>query len=349
MAGKKNLKKKPKKQARHSRGFPPIALTGGGYKGLALLKWLESDKRFPRVIYLNDQKPDFLLKKSTFYRLDLTETLADAKIADILKKEKVDTLVHTAIPVTPPHNMARAHELISVGSMYVCNAAAEAKVRKLVLSSTADIYGAYPNNPNYLTEDHPPRAGLLSKFLADKIDAEKNFLRYAKKSPNRVVTILRYATILGPTIHSFKTQYLSRWVVPTILGFDPMVQFVHEEDLLQAFKIAITQDHPGIFNIASKGVIPLSKAIQLMGKISFPVFLVGLKSLVQILWYLNISPAPANRLNYLKYLCCVATDKAEKEMGFKPKYNCKQALVDFVGAERLRGVKLPFNNHEAVI
>jgi UDP-glucose 4-epimerase len=346
VGGKK--KKKKKKNKKNQGGFPPIALTGSGYKGRALLKWLEHDPRFPRVIYLNHKRPDITLKKAKFYRIDLTETLADAQIAEILKKENVDTLVHTAMPVTPPHDMARAHELISVGSMYICNAASEAKVRKLILSSTADIYGAFPNNPNYLSEDHPPRAGANSSFLADKIDAENAFLKFAKRQPDRVVTILRYATILGPTIESFKTQYLSRPIVPTVLGYDPMVQVIHEEDLLQAFKIVITEDHPGIFNIASRGVLPLSKVIKLMGKVNFPMLLVGLKSLVQILWYLDISPAPANRLDYLKYLCCVSTDKAERELGFKSKYSCKDAIFDFIGAERLRDVKLNHPQSEGV-
>ena len=345
MGGKKKKKKKDKKKP---KGFPTIALTGGGYKGVALLKWLEHDSRFPHVVYLNNKRPDLILKKSKFYRIDLTETLADVQLAEILKKEGVDTLVHTAIPVTPPHDVARSHELISVGSMYICNAAAEAKVRKLILSSTTDVYGAFPNNPNYITEDHPPRAGTNSHFLSDKIDAENNFLRYGKKDPDRVVTILRYATILGPSIHSFKTEYLSRWVVPTVWGYDPMVQFVHEEDLLQAFKIAVIEDHPGIFNIASEGVLPLSKVIQLMGKFNFPMFLLGLKSFVQLLWYLDISPAPANRLDFLKYLCCASIEKAKQQMGFKPKYNCKEAVFDFVGAERLRGVRLPHPKHKDV-
>lgn len=317
-----------------------IALTGSGFKGQALLKWLENEPVFPKVIYLNNHKPEIKLKKIKFYRIDLTETLADVKIAEILKKEKVDTLVHTAIPVTPPHNIAQAHELVSVGSMYLCNAAAEAKVRKLILSSTADVYGAFPNNPNFLTEEHPARGGQKSKFLADKVDAEKYFLKFAKDQPKTVVTILRPATILGPTINSFKTKYLSRWFVPTVFGFDPLVQFIHEEDLLTAFRTCIHEDHHGIYNLASRGIIPLSKAIKLMGKTPIPLSLLGLKQFVQTLWYLGISPAPADRLDYLKYLCCIATDRAENEFGFSPRYTCKEAIVDFMGAERLRNVDL---------
>ncbi|MCB1215456.1 MAG: NAD-dependent epimerase/dehydratase family protein, partial [Deltaproteobacteria bacterium] len=237
MPSEKKTTKNPKQAA--------IALTGNGFKGRALLEWLESHPAFPKVLYLSDKTPHITLKKTHYWRIDLTETLADVKIAEILKKEKIETLVHTALPITPPHNLAKAHELVSVGSMYLVNAAAEAKVKKLILASTADVYGAFANNPNYLTEEHPARGGLKSRFLKDKIDAENRFLNYAKKNPGACVTILRPATILGPSIQSYKTQYLKRWVVPTVWGYDPLVQFIHEEDLLTAFKKVILEDHPG--------------------------------------------------------------------------------------------------------
>src|SRR5262249_26624356 len=163
-------------------------------------------------------------------------------------------------------------------------------------------------NPNYITEDQAPRAGMTTKFLADKIDAERQFQKYAKKHPDRIVTILRPSTILGPTIQSYKTRYLSRIFVPTVLGFDPLIQAIHENDLLTAFQLAVKKDCPGIFNLASEGVIPLSKAIRLMGKIPLPFSLAALKSLTQFLWFLDISPAPANHLDFLKYMCVVATD-----------------------------------------
>ncbi|MCE9624491.1 MAG: NAD-dependent epimerase/dehydratase family protein [Deltaproteobacteria bacterium] len=333
-ASPKARKSTPKTQ------YPTIALTGSGFKGQALLHWLENSPIFPKVIFLDYKKPKTQLKKTKYYRVDLTENLADVKLYDILAEEKVDTLIHTALPITPPRNVAWAHELLSVGSMYVCNAAAEAKVRKMILASTADVYGAFPDNPAYITENQPPRGGLKSRFIADKIDAEKQFLKYAQKYPQSTVTILRPATILGPTIQSYKTLYLSRLLVPTVLGFDPLVQFLHEVDLLRAFQAVILKDYPGIFNIASKGILPLSRAIKLLGKIDVPLSLMGLKSLVQLLWFLDISPAPATHLEYLKYSCVVATDRAEKVMGFVPRYSCNETLLEFVGAERLREVRL---------
>ncbi len=335
------LMAKQKTAKEKSSPYPgTVAVTGSGYKGSALLRWLENDRSIPKAIFLDHKKPSLHLKKTKFYRIDLTETLVDVQLKEIFEKEKVDTLVHTAIPITPPHNVARAHELLSVGSMYICNAAAAAHVRKLILASTAEVYGAFPDNPNYLTEKQSARGGENYQFIADKIDAENRFLVYARKNPGTVVTILRPATILGPHIQSFKTHYLSRLIIPTVLGFDPLVQFIHEKDLLRAFQCVVKKDFPGIFNLASRGVIPLSRAIQLLGKINLPMTLSAMKPLAQLLWYLDISPAPASYLDYLKYMVVMDTEKAEKEMGFAPDYSCKEALMDFVGAERLRDVKL---------
>src|SRR3989338_6574118 len=149
---------------------PVIALTGtAGFVGSCLLRELEKDPRYRKIVAIDHRKPPFETKKTKFYRLDVTETLADATLLEIFKKEAVDTVVHAAFPVSPPHDLAWAHELVSVGTMYVLDACAAKKIRKLVMASTTEVYGAHPTNPNFLTEDHPQRGGFKSRFLADKI------------------------------------------------------------------------------------------------------------------------------------------------------------------------------------
>jgi UDP-glucose 4-epimerase len=245
-----------------------------------------------------------------------------------------------ATPTTPPRNQTVAHEIVSVGSMYICNACADAGVRKLILASTTDVYGASADNPNFLTEDHAQRGGIKNRFIADKIDAERSSLKLAKKHPEITVTILRPCAILGPSIKSFRTQYLSRPVIATILGYDPLVQFVHETDVIRAFMKAIEGDHPGIYNIVGPGVLPLSRVIGIMGKLQIPLPEFIMKEMVQLLWYAELSPAPASYLNFLKYLCIADGEKARKVMGFVPRYSTRETLLSFVGAERLREVDL---------
>lgn len=318
-----------------------IVLIGArGFKGRGILKKLEADPKYKRVVVIDIVKPDLLLKKSKFYKLDLTETLADDHLANILKQENCDTLIHTAFPITPPHDEAYAHELVAIGSYYIVNACEEAKVRKIVMVTTTDIYGAFPLNPNYLTEDMPVRGHQQSKFLADKIDAEKQALKYQKKHPQSIVSILRPCTILGPTIDSYKTQFLRRPVVTTMLGFDPLVQFVHEDDVIEALQKLIDEDHAGIFNLAGDGVLPLSRVIELCGKINLKLPQIGFKTTVQALWLLDLSPAPASHISFLRYLCVADNTKIKTEVGFKPHFTTKETLLSFVAADRLRQVRI---------
>src|SRR5262249_40639615 len=150
---------------------------------------------------------------------------------------------------SPSHAHAFAHELESVGTRHALVAARHAHVQKVVMWSQTCLYGAHPTNPNFLTERHPLRAPTSEPYFADKLEAEAEVARFANRSPGTVVTVLRTATILGPTVHNYVTRYLARRVVPTMMGFDPLVQFIHEVDAIAAFKLAIDRDHPGIFNI----------------------------------------------------------------------------------------------------
>jgi UDP-glucose 4-epimerase len=237
-----------------------------------------------------------------------------------------------------------AHEIQSIGTMYLLNACAGQKIKKFIMASTTDVYGALPSNPNYLSEGHETRGGIKSKFIRDKIDAENQALKYAKIHPETIVTILRPCTILGPKIRDYKTTFLSRTAVFTVMGFDPLMQFVHEEDVIGAFNKVLTENYPGIYNIVGEGILPLSKVMQLSGKLGIPVPSPMLYPMAQLMWYTDIFPAPASHLDFLKYLCVADGRKAKKKMGFVPRYTSKDALLSFIGAERLRRMHLEENN-----
>lgn len=318
-----------------------VLIGSSGFKGEKLIQTLDKDKDFDQIIAIDRFKPKSISKKLKFYKLDLTENTADSKLAEIFQKEKVDCIFHAAFPVTPPKNTAVAHELISIGTMYILNAAAAARVKKIILASTTDVYGASAKNPNFLTEDkHQPQGHKQSRFLADKIEAEKMCLRYAKKYPGSQVCILRPCTILGPSIQSYKTRIFQRPFVLSVLGFDPLLQFLHEDDLLQAFLLSLKKDISGIFNIVGNGVLPLSRVIEITGKKNLGIPQLALKSIVELAWTLDISPAPSSHIDFLRYTYVADGSKAEQELGFKPKFSSKEALLSFVGAQRLRELSL---------
>src|SRR5262249_22553521 len=149
-----------------------VAVSGArGFVGSEIVKRLEEDRRVARVVAVDIRKPDLALDKTHFFKVDLTLPTADADLAGLLDREKVDTLGRTDFLSSQTHSTAWAHELEDIGTMHVLNACAEAQVRKFVLSSTTLVYGANPRHPNFLSEDHELHKGPESPFLKDKIGA----------------------------------------------------------------------------------------------------------------------------------------------------------------------------------
>jgi UDP-glucose 4-epimerase len=317
-----------------------IAVTGSAsFLGRSLVTLLEEDERVHRIVSVDVDTPKTAANKTRLYRIDLTDPSAPDGVSEIFEAEHVDTLVHLAFLASPAHAAAWAHELESVGTMHLLNAARRTGVRKIVMHSQTLLYGAHPTNPNYLTERHPLRARKSETFFADRIAAEVDVLKYAADGA-RIATVLRTAPILGPNVHSYLTRYLSRRVVPTILGFDPLWQLLHESDAVAAFKVAIDRDAPGVFNIVGDGVLPLSTLVKLAGRLAAPLPRSLANPLVSALWLGQLAEAPPSLLDYLQYLCVADGEKARRELGFRPVYTTREALLDFASAQHLRDARV---------
>lgn len=324
-----------------SRRARVVALTGAAsFLGRNLIGVLEEDPSIDRIVAIDVRAPETAGKKTRFYELDLTAPASGDRVAEVLAAEGARTLVHLAFLSSPTPAVAWAHELESVGTMHLFQAARQAQLAKLVVWSQTILYGAHPENPNFLSERHPLRADLDEPFFADKIAAEREANAFAAKSKGTVVTILRTAPILGPNVQNYVTRYLTQRIVPTLLGFDPLWQFVHEVDAIAAFKLAIVRDFPGTFNIVGDGVLPLSTIVKLAGRRPVPMLTSAARLAVGALWTAQMGVAPPSFLRYLRYLCIADGDKARSVMGLVPAFTTREALVDFLGAQRLRDVRL---------
>jgi UDP-glucose 4-epimerase len=125
-----------------------------------------------------------------------------------------------------------------------------------------------------------------------------------------------------------------------MMGFDPLLQCVHEVDAIAAFKLAIDRDVPGTFNIVGDGVLPLSTVIKLAGRIAVPIPHPIAEPIGAMAWVAQIAEAPPTFLKYLRFLCVADGQKAKTRMGFRPAYTTREALLDFTSAQRLRDVRL---------
>jgi UDP-glucose 4-epimerase len=318
-----------------------IAVTGASsFLGANLIGLLEEDPRIPRIVAVDVKGPPTAGPKTRLYSIDFTDPSAEARLAETFVAERVDTVVHLAFVASPSTATAWAHELESVGTRHVVVAARHAQARKFVMWSQTLLYGAHPSNANFLREDHPLRAPTHEAFFADKIAAEEEAQRLALRTSGTVVTVLRTAPILGPTVHNMLTRYLARKIVPTMMGFDPLLQFVHEVDAIAAFKLAVDRDVPGTFNVVGDGVLPLSTVIKLAGRFAAPIPHPIAEAFTRALWLLDLAEAPPSFLAYLRFLCVADGEKARARMGFHAAYTTREALLDFVSAQRLRDVKL---------
>jgi UDP-glucose 4-epimerase len=326
--------------SRPTLGQRVIAVTGAAsFLGRNLVGLLEDDPQTRRIVTIDIAAASTARGKTKHYPLDLTAASAEERVANILTSEQVDTLVHLAFLPSPTHATAWSHELESVGTMHLINAARQTGLRKFIQWSQTLLYGAHPTNPNFLTERHPLRADTDEPFFADKIAAEREINAFASKTKGTVVTVLRTAPIIGPTVRNWITRYLGSEKAVTLLGFDPLWQLVHEVDVLAAFKLAIDRDHPGTYNIVGEGVLPLSMIVRLAGRKPAPIPHPLAGPVVGAMWIAQAAPFPSSFLRYLRYVCVADGDKA-RNMGFRPAYTTREALLDYVNAERLRDAQL---------
>jgi UDP-glucose 4-epimerase len=337
-----------------------VAVTGAcSFLGKNLVGVLEEREDVERIVVLDIASPPTAGRKSRAYRVDLTQPAVSARLTEILRAEKVTELAHLAFLASPTTAEPWAHELESVGTMHVLHACRESPVERVVVSSQTLLYGPHPSNPNFLRENAPLRGirggrspfgrafgqGECS-FLADKIDAEREIDRFAKDRPDVSVATLRFAPILGPTVRTWVTRWLSRRIVPTLLGFDPLVQLVHEMDAVSALVLALDPSRwrgksaRGAFNIVGQGVLPVSTVIKLAGRAALPVPGPLLTRGTELLWMAGLNEAPSAFIDFLRHLCVADGTRARRELGFGPSFTTKEAVLDFGGALRLREARL---------
>ncbi len=313
-----------------------VLVTGSEtFFGRALLLALEADETVERVVALDFKAPGRDLEKAVWHRLDLVHPRSGELLAELIEKYALDTLVHTAFLARPVHKGGWAHELEAIGTRHVLSAAEATGVGKVVLRSTTLTYGATANHPNFLPESAPLDGQGQSAFLADKVEVERQASRFAQAHPEKVVTVLRFAPLLGPSADTIATLYFQRALCPTLLGYDPLVQLLHEEDAVEATRLALHRDVRGPVNIGAPEVLALSQAIRLAGARALPLPGPWVRSFSQTLWAVQWGAFPPGLVDFLKYLCVGDLKRMHDELGLSPKYGIRDAILSFAGSTRL--------------
>ncbi len=314
---------------------PPLSVvlvTGTrNHMGTELLRALSDDPSIKRLIAVDQGQPDVISDKLVFYPLDLSSPSAGTELAKILKHEEPDTFIHGAFHRSPTHDTILAHEFEDAGTMHVLDACAQTQPARLLLLSTTLVYGALPSNPNYIGEDAPLTTKAKSSFVMNKVNAEEQVLRFARYHDAIDVCTLRFAPILGPNVVNLFTRLFSRPVVPTVAGFDPLMQVVHEQDAVRAALVALRKNARGAYNIVGDDVLPYSTLLALLGRLPLPMPAPIASAVGRVMWAMRLSKVPSTMLDNLRYLCVADGNKARVELGFEPEYDIRQTLYDFLG------------------
>ncbi len=308
-----------------------VALTGvHGVAGAALVRRFEADERIGRLVLLDRRAPAVPLRNTSFRGIDLTATLADVALAEMLARERVDTVVHAAFHDRPRRDLEASHELEVLGTRALFRAIVDnvrrvGTIENVVILGTTMSYGALPDNPQYLESSAPLRGGVGYPFVADKaaVEREVESLRHRTGIP---VAMLRLAPTLGDG-RALMAQLLASNAVPAVLGTDPLVQLLDVDDLVEAVRIAVHAEHDGAFDVAGEGVLPWSTVIKLSGRLRAALPEACLRLLLQSLWVVGAGVVPGAHAAYLRETFVADTSRARDVLGFGSRYGILDVLA----------------------
>jgi UDP-glucose 4-epimerase len=316
-----------------------VLITGvAGYWGAKVAKRLiaevgsSSDAEY-HVIGLDAEPPEEDIPELDFIQADIRNPL----LVELLASEQIHTVCHLVFAENVRPNET-TFDLNVMGAMKLLGACAEAGVRKAIIKSSMMVYGAHPNNPTYITEQHPIQGSRAYGYTRDLVEIEAFCNGLRRQVPEMMLTVLRFSSIVGPKTDTPLTRFLKEPLSPVLLGFDPLMQVIHEDDVVEALVYAILNDVPGVFNVAAEGILPLSRLVALAAKVPIPVFHLfaywgsGLMSGIG----LKKSKYLPIELDYLRYPWVGDLAKMEAELGFVPRYTAEEALREFAGEQRVR-------------
>src|ERR687886_755631 len=326
-----------------------VLITGlSTYWGGRLAQALERDENVEAIIGVDNRDPTRELDRTEFVRVGTQHAL----LRRIVEAAEIDTVVDSRLVVDSVTTSPRkAHENNVIGTMNILAACSGSTVRRFVFKSSAHYYGTAQDDPAFFTEQmgrpHPP----TTRIERDIVEAEASVRDFAEKNPQVATTIMRFANVLGPDVRTSHTALFSLPVVPTILGFDPRYQFVHEEDVVASLAHAVRSSIPGIYNVAADGVLALTEVIDLLGKQWAPLLPpwgTGLTAAVLRRLGLRIPPEMLGQLRFGRGL----DNRKLKATGFRYRYTTREAVIALAEYMRLhpvmRGAQEPYRYEREV-
>ena len=300
-------------------------ITGGsGYIGGRLIELL-TQREENEIVNLDLRPPAVQRPRTRFVQMDIR----DRGMRALVESERPDALVHLAFVLNPIRDEHKMYDIDVNGTENVLGAASAAGVTQLLVASSTTAYGAFPDNPVPLTEEHPVRGLPGYEYARDKTEIDRLCQLWAAQHPDRLMTIVRPTIVFGPNVDNYIVRFWSQSpFFPLLDGGDPDWQFVHEEDVVEAISRLLIEQRAGIFNLTADGTIKLSECARLAGlktrKISSRLY----KRIAKTAWALHLPKveAPPGQIDFILYPWIASNEKLKAELGWTPRYTSRETF-----------------------
>jgi UDP-glucose 4-epimerase len=311
-----------------------VLITGiGSFWGGRVAEALERDADVDVIVGLGAEPPQVELERTEYVRADQSYSI----LSRIVQATKVDTILHTFLIVDSSRASGRTlHETNVIGTMNLLAAAGAAgsSVRHLVVKSSSLVYGSSWQDPAWFREETPRTMGPKTRVERSLLEVEDYLHDFAEDNPHVVVSLLRFSNVLGTDIQTQLSRALQLPLAPCILGFDPLLQFVEEDDVIRSMEFVMRNQLAGIYNVAGDGRLPWSEVAAICGKrlAPMPPVLTGLAAAPLARLGIELGPETLDLLRYGRGI----DNRRLKRAGFAYRYTSAGAVENFANANRLR-------------
>lgn len=306
-----------------------LGITGAfGYIGKRLLKRLEQDTEFERIVCVDIAPfPSDLSHRYEYHQCDIRDR---EKLLSVLSQAGVTTVIHLAFIAYPTRDPQFEYDVDVKGTANVLRACGKTGVKKLVVASSDCAYGFFEGTPDYLPETAPIRSTSGFPYSENKAEIEKLVADFAASTPSCQVVVLRPCIVMGPTCRSTTAKSMKDPVIIGVKGYDPIMQFVHEDDAAEAFYQGAVRNVSGAFNLAADEGIRYSELAKFLKKpfVALPSWLIY--NLVDLLFRLRIVPFGKAQIDYIRYPLSMDIKKIKRDLSFTPRFTSKETLSSFI-------------------